>query len=869
MRLLEREAQLRELHTLLQGAVAGDGCLVAVGGEAGSGKTSLVRQFMSQVEDRVRVLAGACDALSSPRPLGPLFDVAPRLDARIRALLRGAEHRADLFSALLDDLAGPVPTLFVIEDAHWADEATLDLLRFLGRRIDGTRALLLVTWRDDEVSVRHPLQRVLGDLATSASVHRLNIPPLSESAVQALAAGSGIDGDELYRHTGGNAFYVTEVLGAGTVTVPATVRDAVLTRAARLSPGGRAVLDAAAIIGVRSESWLLAAVVPGAIDLVDECLDVGLLQADGDAVQFRHQLAQEAVLDAISPLKRTDLHTRVLATLRQRVATVADYPRLAHHAEAAGDIDAVLAYATEAGRRASRLGSHREAVAQFSRALRHCDHLPPDARADILAAWLPEGYALGELRQCIDVADQLIAIARDSGDLENEAKWRSWKSKALVMDGHNAEGDAEMDLALQLLEPLGPSPVHAEVWQTHASMRMLNRDYDLAISWGERTLALAECFDLPHIQAGALNAIGSSRLVGIDEEQGRADLERGLAIARSGRLDTQVASILGNLGSGHGEIYRFAQAERYLEQGIAFTRELDLDGYHWYQRAWLALTYMFQGRWGEAADLASLAVQSPAADTIARIMALVALGRVRARRGDPDTWDVLDEALELAIPTGTLQRLAPVHAARTEAAWLAGQRDRALAEACAVYEMAVRYRHPWHIGELGYWRWTCGDLDASPEGAAEPYRLQMQGDPLAAAAAWSDLGCPYEAARAQAESNDEDALREAFAAFDRLGARPAAQFVATRLRALGHHVVPRGVRASTRSDPDGLTRREREVLDLVAAGCTNATIADRLYLSPKTVERHLSSILGKLGAGSRHDAVRIAHLHTSNPQPGG
>jgi DNA-binding CsgD family transcriptional regulator/tetratricopeptide (TPR) repeat protein len=864
MELLEREAHLGRLEVLLAAAASGEGEMVLVGGEAGAGKTSLVQRFAEQVDRRSRVMIGSCDAMSAPRPLGPLFDVAPKLGQPVSKLLREPERRTDLFLAVLDALAAGVePIVLVVEDVHWADDATIDLLRFLGRRIDSTRALLIATYRDDEVSGTHPFRTVLGDLATSQAVHRMKVDLLSQSAVGRLAEGTGIDAGDLYARTDGNPFYVTEVLATGERAVPPTVRDAVLARVARLSNHGRAALDAAAVIGGRIEPWLLSQVCPDHAEAIDESLGVGLVVAKADHIQFRHQLGQEAVYETLSPTRRASLHAAVLDALRRRMSTVADYARLAHHAEAAGDDESVLAYAPRAAMRASAMGAHHDAANQYARALRHSNGLPVLEREELLAKWVDEGLATGLFRDCTVVLNQLIAGARKRGDAEDQAKWLAWLAFALVHDGYKTESDAAIDQAIALLESLPPSLVHAHVYQLQARLRMLNRDYAPSIAFGERAIELAEQFGDPRILVGALNAVGSSRVIGIDEVRGRADLEHGLAIAREHGLDTDIASLLTNLGSSHGEVYRFEIADHYLSEGIAFTRERDLDGWYWYLVAWLALVRLYQGKWDELAELAASVVRSPAADSISLIMAHIALGRVRARRGDPEVWPSLDEALARSVQSDTLQRLAPTHAARAEAAWLAGKRDMALAEARAVFDLAERYRHRWHLGELGYWRWKCGDLSAPPPGAALPWERQISGDWEGASHAWSELGCPYESARALAESDDETALRSSFATFDRLGARPAAAMVTQRLRDIGAASIPRGTRPSTRVNPAMLTSRELEVLRLLHADLTNNEIADQLYLSPKTVEHHVSSILAKLGVSSRRDAVRKINLPPS------
>jgi hypothetical protein len=356
MELIERGAYLAALGEHLGAAVAGHGRLVLVGGEAGVGKTSLVRAFADEQADHARIAWGACDGLFTPEPLGPLLDLAGELGGGLLNMLAEDVPRREVFAAALDEL-GSKPTIAVIEDAHWADEATLDLLRFLGRRLDGVTALVIATYRDDEIGPQHPLRTVLADVETR---RRIALPPLSESGVRALAEGSDVDPAELYRQTGGNPFYVTEVLATGGSGVPSSVRDAVLARAARLDRAGGDVLDATAVLGGQTHVALLEAVLGEAPQGLDECLAIGVLQAVDGEVGFRHELARRAVEEAIEPVRRAELHGRALATLR--ASSDADDARLAHHAEAAGDADAVLEHARAAGAKAAELGAHREAA---------------------------------------------------------------------------------------------------------------------------------------------------------------------------------------------------------------------------------------------------------------------------------------------------------------------------------------------------------------------------------------------------------------------------------------------------------------------------------------------------------------------------
>jgi len=868
MLLLERDTFLSELRHWFDVAASGNGHLVLVAGEAGVGKTALVTAFGRIVEQEASRFYGACDPLSTPRPLGPLLDIAAQSGEGLRHILEqddGHQHALPAFHAFLARRAKPA--LVVIEDAHWADEATLDLIRFIGRRVATTRALILVTYRDDEIGPRHPLRVVLGDLATSPTVRRMHLPPLSESAVRTLAAGTDFDPVELHRQTGGNPFFVTEVLAAGGQGIPLTVRDAVLARAARLPSAVRAVLDAAAVIGAYAETDLLSQVVGAEVGAVEDAVAGGMLLPKDNGYAFRHELARQTILDALSPTRRVTLHRAVLQALRAVGTGPDDLARLAHHAEEAGDREAVLAYAPAAARRASSLGARREAAAQYERALRFAEDLDPLERVVLLEGFALEAYHTDQMERAIAARKEAVAIWRAAGNPRKVGENLCQLTRVLTMAGRNAEAIQTVSEAISVLESIPPSPELAFAYQQYAHFHMLDRDTDTAVTWGKKALELAERLHAEPIVIAAYNTIGSALLVAGDMS-GTGPLERSLQLALQAGEENYAAVAYTNLGSGLGEMHQFAEATRWLEEGIAFTTERDLDAQRWYMCAWLALVRLYQGEWDAAVDSAIDVTRRPGISAISRIMALVALGRLRARRGDPDAWVALDEALAMARVTATLQRLAPVHAARAEAAWLAGDTDRTLHEACAAYDLALRHRHIWFTGELAYWQWRAGARVTVPPWAGEPYRLQIEGDWAAAAERWREMNCPYEMARALADSDDEAALRQALDVFGDLGAAPMVANLSRRLRAVGARGIPRGPRPSTRQHPAGLTHREAEVLDLMTQGLSNSEIASRLYLSPKTVEHHVSSILTKLNVSSRHEAIRVAERLRGGPRAG-
>jgi len=833
--LLERGELLAELDALR----AEGSRLAFVGGEAGVGKTALVRAFSGRVGGPV--LRGACENLTTPTPFGPFLDLGLDL----------ADEPRRVAAAVLEELERA--PLLVLEDVHWADSATLDVLRVLGRRIDGTGALVLATYRDDEVAGDHPLRVVLGELATSRSVARLAVPRLSVDAVRELAAPHGADGDAIHRLTNGNAFYVTEVLAAGAATLPASVRDAVLARTVSLSAGARRLLDAVAVVPGEAELWLLAEIARTEVEHLDECLDAGMLRAGREAVSFRHELARLAVDGAIAPHRRRALHAAVLAALAAPPDGVPDASRLAHHAEEAGDTAAVLRHARAAARHAAATSAHREATAQYARVLRHADGLDAAQRAGLYDRYADEALVTGRNEESISARLSALALYRELSDELRVGETLSRLTNAYTRLGRNQEAEDASREAIEVLESLPPGRELAWAYAVQAYARMLSRDNAEGVAWGRKAVAAALDAGDREVETYGLIMAGSSLLMSGLIDAGVRELERALALARALGEEVFTMSALNMLGTGLGEMMELEPAERYLRECIAFTEAHEL----WpaYVRAWLALVHVYRGRWDEGASVAGLVLRG-APDPISRITGLIALGRVRARRGDPGAFDALDEALDLAQPGGHLQRLGHLHAARAEAAWLTGDEGRTVEEASAVYELALEKRHFWFAGELAYWQWRAGALAVAPDWVAEPYRLQLEGDAQAAAEAWRQRLCPYEAARTLADAGDEAALVD----LERLGARPAAAVLRRRLGL-------RGPRQTTRENPAGLTTRELQVLELIAEGLQNRAIAERLVLSHRTIDHHVSAVLRKLSARTRAEAAARYHEISVAPAP--
>ncbi len=851
MELLERKTYFDDLSGFLTQASRGHGCMLFLGGEAGVGKSALTQEFSRSVETKARVLTGACDPLSTPRPLGPLLDMSDALGPWIPELIEKSAPQYELYRSVLAELRVTSPSLVVIEDAHWADEATLDLLRYLGRRIADVPALVLVTFRDDETGPDHPFRRVAGELASHAAVRRMALRPLSQAAVAQLATGSNLDAVELYQLTDGNPFFVTEVISVGEPGLPETVRDAVLSRAAQLSPPAHKVLDASAVIGSPIESWLLEELGFDA-DPIAETTAHGMLFASGSTLAFRHELARQAVLDAITPLARRELHRWVLAALRTRPSVNA--ARLAHHAEEADDPEAVIEFAVAAAKQAAPAGAHLQAAEQYDRAIRFAGDRPAAFQADLLKRKAHECFVTAHPLEALEALERESTILQQLRDARGLGDSLSRKSRILWNLGRNHEAEETLQSAIDLLETLPPGKELAHAYSYRSGLFMLSWQGEQAITWGERALGIAEPLGETEVIVRTLNNVGSARTT-FDAERGEAELRRSLALAIEHGFEDHVARVYSNLGSSLCYRYEFSAAESVLDEGLAYTAEHGLDEIGSYLLGWKAWVMKYQGLWTSAAALAQDLLAEPTISPTRRMVALLTLGHILLRQGDARASTLLDEALELAGPTAEPQRLAPVRAIRAEAAWLQGDLDRIRDEIRAIYEQVEQTKVRWNIGELAYWLWRAGDLAVPPAHHFEPFELQIQGEWKAAAAWWRKLGCPYEAAVALADSNDEAALRYAFAEFARFGAQPMMAVVTHKLRELGASALPRGPRPTTRVDPDGLTAREQKVLELISEGQTNAQIATALFISPRTVAQHVSSILTKLDVSSRQRAV--------------
>jgi DNA-binding CsgD family transcriptional regulator len=854
--LLEREHLLEELSDRLNAARDRSGSLVLLAGEAGSGKTSLTKAYTDAAGQRALILFGACDPLSTPRPLSPLIDFAADEESGLEDLFENDPDNIEIFNRVIERVRHTIrPIIMIVEDIHWADQATLDFLRFIGRRIGDSKAVVVGTYRDDEIGPDHPLRPLLGQLAPLTSTRRLTLPPLSKQAVSELAKGSVVDPNELYRVTGGNAFYVTEVI-AGGESLPASVQDAVIARVARLEHQSREVVEAVSIaprsLGVEQAMHLIGA----NTRQVDAAVAAGVILGDGANLRFRHDLARSAVEKSIPPARRFALHREMIAHLLHEEPP--DNARLAHHAIAAEEPDLILEYAPRAARDAIKRGAHKEAVSLFEAALGWASRIDGDDEAAMRVELANELGIIDRRAEALENIDRAVDHYRKSGNESALASTLIPHTGARWRFEDSSRFRNSLREALDILEKKEPSAELARGYLTSAYQYMLarkGREASESLAKAKATAAKAECTDL----AWTIRMLeGTVSVVVGEAEEGIRILEEVTKQAVTQRRKDDEILALMMLGSGGGEVRRYKEALPALEHGVEHGLAVDQDYLVSYCRAWLARVAFEQGRWDDAVGYASLVDN----ETIFRagigvLTGLSALGRVRVRRGDADGRALLEEMTQLA-QDHELQHGWNAICGLTEYHWLTGDTEANTPVLEAANERALDTDSEWARGEIGYWMWKIGAVEHAPEGAAEPYALQIAGKWREAADRWHQIGCPYEVGLSLSEGNAE-AMMEALAIFDSLGARPMAARLRADLRGLGVDSIPRGPSKATRENPMGLTNRQLEVLDLVTKGLSNGQIAERLFLSKKTVEHHVAAIYSKLGVDSRAGAVAEAN----------
>jgi DNA-binding CsgD family transcriptional regulator/tetratricopeptide (TPR) repeat protein len=846
--LLEREKELRLLADLLAGTNS-EGKTVLIRGEAGIGKTSLVREFTRLHADETRVLAGTCDDLLIPQPLGAFWDMA-RVEPALREPL-GEGDRPRLLGAVLDLLSRSLrPTVMTIEDTQWADEATLDAIRYVGRRIGRTHGLLLLTYRDGEVDFEHPLRGVIGDLPPG-SVIRMQLGGLSPEAVTSMIAQSDLDLDKVMTATHGNPFLVAELASAGARGVPMSLQDSVVARVRKLSIGAQEMLKTLAVVPEPIPIADALRLVGADEGRLDECQTRGLLVAERGLVGFRHDLIRRVVEESLTAGERLTKHRAVLDGLPEETHPCL----LIHCAVEANDVERLIDLAPRSARYAAAMGGHVQAVEDFRELGPHLDRLDAEDLGPLLDEWAREEFLVDNISEAIRLNEAALDHYRSTGD-------RRAESRALAQAAHFLENAGQRALAeeraLQAVDVLGDKPRGddlARALEVNAYLHTMAGDVSVVPELVDRTLAAGGDDIDERVLIRSLNHRGIVANIA-NYPDGRASLDEAWRRAEASGQWYEESRALFNHAWAAVEFRDLPIASDYIQRSIASAVRHELPALEAYAEAMHARILELGGEWTRAEDLANDVLTSW---PLSQMVALPILGVISARRGRDSARSTLDHAWEMAVAAGENQRLAPAAAALAEVAWITGRTDVPVPEFRRVMDSELERGFRYSPGSIAFWLWELGELTDIPEGIAEPYRLVIEGEAAEAADIWERKGVPYEQALALMHGDPGSSLH-AVEVLETLGATAVAAKLRRVLRKRGIS-VPRGRARTTRTNVAGLTARQLEVLELLGEDLTNVEIADRLFISPRTVENHVAAVMAKLDADGRSQAVARARAH--------
>ena len=668
MELLERESYLNEMEKTFEELSGTNGFIVLISGEAGIGKTSLVENFVEKAGQKANVLWGACDALFTPRPLGPLYDIASQFNSGLLEHLNNQASRTIIFQKFFKELQeNKLPNIVIIEDVHWADEATLDLIKFLGRRAARSNSVFIITFRDDELGSEHPLKLVIGDIQ-SRNLIRYKLQSLSEKTVGKIADSSGIK--NLFQLTGGNPFLITELLNGKEEGIPSTVKDSILTRISRLSPESGEFVELVSVIPTKAEKWLVEGIIKIDPGVLDECFNAGILRFDEGSISFKHELIRMALEESLGDPKRQLLNERVLTMLINRKDINNFLARIIHHASKAQNAEAILKYAPAAAKQASKLGAHIQAAKHYLTALQYSDRISVEEHLNLLEGRSYECYLTGKIEEGIKAGNAVTEILRNFPDPEREGENYRRLSRMLWYDCQDEKGEENLNKAIEVLEKVPPGKNLAMAYSNKSQVYMIRENTETAVYWGQKALQLAEENNDEDIKAHALNNMGTAKLL-MNDFSGEVELKRSLDLSLQNNFYEHAARAYINLGSVMLQKRMLYEADGYLSTGAEYCSEKDLYTYGLCNAGHHAIVHLYLGNWDKAIDLANVILKREDTPSGNRVMPVFVIGLIRARRDDPGAMNLLNqsdimasnigEADKIVVGSGTGWKISPAN----------------------------------------------------------------------------------------------------------------------------------------------------------------------------------------------------------------
>ena len=850
MELIERIEFLNTLHSRFKQTLNEEGHCIFVTGEPGIGKTTLVNAFCKEIKPDYKTYRGTCDALYSPRPLAPLYDLMIQLGKGFSNVHDDAEDRTVLFFNVLQELHKETEGIVIVfEDIHWADEATLDFIKFLGRRIGQLKCLFILTYRDDEVHARHPLRNVLGQLY-SDSFTKLQLTPFSRGVVEEMAAAKGYSGKEVYKITDGNPFYVTEILASYSSGVPENVRDSILSVYKAQEDDTKTLWEMLSIFPAGFELKYLEQIQPRYREAVKYCFGSGILIVRDGLIFFKHQLYSQTIEASLSPLLRITLNKQILSMFLEAFEQNHEIERIVHHAKNAGADELIARYAPIAAQKSASAGAHADAARLYCLAIECEKYISKEKIAEYYESYAYECYLIHLHKEAITYAERALEFWQEQQNTEKVGESLRFLSRLWWYEGNRTQAEKLGVKAVNELENAPDSRAKAMAYSNMASLKMLADKTEECLAWGQKAGELAREIGDQETLAHALNSIGSALMTDHKSvSEGMSYLQESLQIAQKYAFHEHVARAYTAIGSNAVSMKLYNVAREYLDLGIAYCQERDMDSLRLYMVGYKARLGLETGAWYEAFNLAHGILQTEDLLPVIKTGALITIGLLKLRRGEEGALSMLTEAREIAFDTMELHRIVPALSALLEYEWLMGV---ILVETAALDQTMRMIRQVKKItddNKLYFWL----------KRARKDYVLTEEADnqdskEKGSTAYWENTGCPYEYALTLFDG-DEDDKRKALKIVQELGAERVYQKLRQSMRSEGVKKIPRGKRLSTRSNAAQLTIRELDVLKLLHTGMQNKEIAEKLFISAKTVDHHISAIFVKLNVSTRAKAV--------------
>ncbi len=840
--LIERAGFLTKLQSKFNDVAQGEGHCILVSGESGIGKTSLVRAFCQEKKANANIYLGSCDALFTPRPLAPLYDILWQLGNEALKKDGNIDDRAGLFAQFFHQLGDQQgTTLLVFEDIHWADEATLDLIKFLARRITRIPCLFILTYRDDEIHSLHPLRNLLGQLP-SHSFTRLQLAPLSRQAVEQLAAEKGYNGEDVYSISGGNPFYVNEILASYSLGIPDNIKDAILSVYNHLEEKLKHVWEILSVLPTGFEVGYLEKLEPDYAAAIAPCLEAKIMFFREGKLFFKHELYRRTIETSLSPFVRIALNKRVLETCRKDFEQKGELERIIHHAKNANEHEIVVRYAPLMAGQAACLGAHIEASKLYFSAIEYYQGKDKGMLAGFYECYAYECYLTNRIKEAIVYQLRALNIWKEKADTERTGNAMWFLSRLWWFDGNRKEAESAARQAIDTLADQPSSRAKAMAFSNMSQLKMLSDQTVECIHWGEKAIVIARELDDEEILSHAYNNVGTVQVrIPAYKQRGIQLLEQSLGLALKHSWHEHAARAYTNLVSDMVRIKDYPFARQALAEGLQYCEERELGSWRTYMLSWKARLMLETGRWDEACQIADDLINNELLPPIVQIGALVVAATIKMRRGASEVLPLLERAKAKAFEAMELQRILPALAALLEYEWITG--ERIVEKAAIETAIGLSAQSP-NIGELGEFEFWL-------------LKVRNQRIPLREPAESTLADNPYEQALTLFEGSETD-KRKAITIIHQLGANAVYEKMKQGMRSSGIKSIPRGVRKTTQSNPALLTDREIGVLKLLQAGLQNKEIGSQLFISAKTVDHHISAILFKLEVNSRAKAVQEA-----------